>query len=510
MAKCELSIELEEPTRVYRGGDVVRGHVNVRVDRDVKCKALTIKSIWATHGQGNVDTGTHREVVVFQGNWRAGHKERFPFALECGHWPPTYHGKLLNVDHYIHAQADIPWALDPKAKAPFQLAPTPGHGDSFQPVGRKSPGETPALVKWVLGGIFGSVFVVMAFFFLINPAMWLCGSVMLFFAGLWWFFTKWMPKWKLGEVEFELLTPVVAPGQNVRSRIALAPRGNVAINGVRMKIRSQEVVVRGSGTDRRTSRHELGSFERNHEATVLTGGRQHVFELDFQLPDDAPLSLDLSDNDLVYTIETSIDIPRWPDWKRTEKLTVLPLSDADSTPATPPIKTRSPTTAAPQDVSNNESRHATTPLPQPPQPPQRQSSPPPQQPASTPSSTAPNQETDQQQAGVSFADTAAMVRKVRTDFDQLHRVIDAVAGTDMQVTVKVGRMVTMDSSDAFIGYPGGFAFEAVYEPEYVEVKLFVPETRKSEFERSSGTTWNGWGTVVGYDNRVGRLQVKVL
>ncbi|MCP4500914.1 MAG: hypothetical protein GY822_13215 [Deltaproteobacteria bacterium] len=33
--------------------------------------------------------------------------------------PLTYRGELLNVDWFLKARADIPWALDPKAELVF-------------------------------------------------------------------------------------------------------------------------------------------------------------------------------------------------------------------------------------------------------------------------------------------------------------------------------------------------------------------------------------------------------
>ena len=96
MAKCNLSIELENPDSLYAGGDTITGTVRVDVDSDVNCKGLEVSSGWRTHGRGNVASGTTHTEVVYSGQWTAGEKNEYRFALPIGLWPPSYHGHYLN------------------------------------------------------------------------------------------------------------------------------------------------------------------------------------------------------------------------------------------------------------------------------------------------------------------------------------------------------------------------------------------------------------------------------
>ena len=46
--------------------------------------------------------------TVFSGEWRAGEQAEYRFELTVGHWPPSYHGHYLSIDHYIDAQSQNP------------------------------------------------------------------------------------------------------------------------------------------------------------------------------------------------------------------------------------------------------------------------------------------------------------------------------------------------------------------------------------------------------------------
>ena len=87
MAKCELSIELDEPNRVYHEGEKVQGVAYVKVDSTVKCTGLVLSTGWKTHGRGNVTSGPAEETTVFSGQWTQGNKYEYRFSLSAGDWP---------------------------------------------------------------------------------------------------------------------------------------------------------------------------------------------------------------------------------------------------------------------------------------------------------------------------------------------------------------------------------------------------------------------------------------
>ena len=76
MAKCQLTIVLDDQGRPSMGGEKVRGTVIVRVNQDMTCGGLEVTSCWATHGAGNVDRGEIDQATLFQGTWDEGQEYR--------------------------------------------------------------------------------------------------------------------------------------------------------------------------------------------------------------------------------------------------------------------------------------------------------------------------------------------------------------------------------------------------------------------------------------------------
>ena len=455
MPSCELSIKLAEPTRIYRGGEHVKGVVEVRADKDVKCNALKIATIWETHGRGNIDCGKCEETIVFEGHWQAGEQQQYEFSLPCAGWPPTYHGGYLNIDHYVYAQADIPWALDPKEKQPFRVVPSP-QGDG-QPTKVSQPTELTGMAAWLVGGIFFAMVAVFLVIFIINPFFWGMALLMMGIGGTWWFFARFLPKWRLGAVKHSLESDEVRPGQVLKANLAISPQGNVPINGIYWRVKSQEVCVKGSGTNKTTHRKVLAEYEhRAVGATTLAAGQQHTFQLEYPLPTDAPYSIDLGDNDLTWSAEVRVDIPRWPDWHDTQSFSVRPTEQASLD--------------APETVADGRTA----------------------------------------QPSVSFVDTMSLIAKVRDDFEQLDRVIEGVAGLEFDINAYLERPISVGNVDSDIGYPDGVVIEANYPDRHVPLLLYASPAQSQELANHYRRHWRGRGTIVGYDRRIGSLQIRLL
>ena len=297
--------------------------------------------------------------------------------------------------------------------------------------------------------------------------------------GSWWFWSKYLPKQKLGEVELNLLTAHVCPEERLQAEIVLQPKTNVSINAVVWKVWASEIVVRGHGTDKTTHSHTL--FEKkfsDHENEQLKANQPYRFTLEMPLPADAPPSIDLSDNDLKWKLEARIDIPKWPDWKKQMDFQVLPTGTEIIEAETASQITSPSTTQQPVEA---ERPIAATP---------------PAEPRPT--------------AGVTFDASTAMVAKVRTDFEQLDRILAAVTNQDMEMTFRVDRPISLGAIDPDIGYSDGKAYEGYDESASLPLHIYVPATKEAELDESLGNNWNGWGQIIGYDHSTGSLQIKVV
>ncbi len=314
MAACNLKIELDEPRKVRMGGDEVTGTVVVRCDKETNCKGLVISTRWTTHGRGNIDSGTAEEVTPFQGSWQAGQDYKYPFALKCATWPPTYFGTYLNVSHVVEARAKIAWAIDPKATAEFPVVAT------------ASPANLTPQRKVQQGGLGIFALVIFAIVALIFLAFfWWLIPIALIGIAVYWFFKSFLPKQLTGSIKTELEPRRVRAGEPVRGNLSFTPQRNVSINSVNFTFSGIENCVSGSGSNRKSHKNDL--LKQVVELTGpqrLTSGQRQSFDFEIQVPPNAAPSMKLTDNQIQWSVLLRIDIPRWPDWTETIELIVEP------------------------------------------------------------------------------------------------------------------------------------------------------------------------------------------
>lgn len=318
MSKCDLQIVFDQPGRTYRPGDTVSGTVVVLARDDVQCDGLILTTRWETHGAGNRDSGTEQRWNLYQGQWQAGQRYEYAFSFTAPAGPPTYHGHYLNVDQYVKVQADVPWAFDPKAAEEYILLPGPPEY-AAQPAPTAAKAASTGNV--VVSAIVGVVMIVVGVIFF-------CPMFVLIPIGLIvlaWSARKAIAEWKTGQVHLAIGSPYVVPGEAIPLRLQFTPGGNLPLQGIRATLRAREECVRGSGTNKKTSRHTL------HEATtilaeegVLPGGQPAQFGANIVVPDLGLYSFAASDNKLIWELELVLDIPSWPDWKETRLLCVRP------------------------------------------------------------------------------------------------------------------------------------------------------------------------------------------
>lgn len=308
MAACRINIRLnDEGPR--SGGEPITGVVVVNADKDVACKGLIVRTIWSTHGRGNIDTGEVAQQVLFEGNWQAGQEATYAFTLPTAVWPPTYYGSYLNVGHYVTAQAKLSWAIDPKSQVEYRVVA------SDAPDGLKPTTAEPKQAGLVVAIVLGLIAAMFALAFI--PLLLILAGVAGPIAGVVYLFKVVLPKRITGPVTCDLTTPKFRAGQNLQAKLDFTPARSSTINGIEWKIRCVEECVSGSGSNRRTHTNEL--FLETVTASgsrQLKSGEKQTFEFNFPIPANAAPSLKFGSNNLKWTLTARIDIPSWPDWTK--------------------------------------------------------------------------------------------------------------------------------------------------------------------------------------------------
>jgi hypothetical protein len=382
MASCNLKIELHEAREIYYAGDVLRGEVLVETSAKVKCNGLKIQLLWRTHGRGNQDSDTVDETTLYVGDWEANETLRFPFELTLKHGPTTYRGHFLNIDYYLYATVDIPWAFDPSTERelivgwregddciprlvraadtnvikigdskplnPFQgfaeLAGRSAASVSKQELqdqlDRLAQSENPlGGAAWVVAGclviftgIFSTIMISVMFRDLGAFACFGLLPISLGLLGSFFIVRNSIAQKKIGipEIRIEPARALTA-GSALTARMTLTPTANIKLNKVTATLVGKEVCISGSGTNKTTHTHKFVEQPITlSDVIALHNGDATPLSAQFQLPDDAPMSFRGGSNQVVWTLDFHIDIPLWPDWNLESALFVLPPPVASS------------------------------------------------------------------------------------------------------------------------------------------------------------------------------------
>ncbi|MHC5111371.1 MAG: vacuolar protein sorting-associated family 26 protein [Planctomycetota bacterium] len=325
MSKCDISISFDRPDRVYCGGETVSGVVSIQVNQDIKCNGITIARYWKTHGIGNRDRGTvQQENLAGKEPLASGQRREFPFSFQADCHPLTYHGQLVNVDHYVKVQVDIPWAIDPKHEEDFILKAgaipdgTPLAREKKPTFNEKTGRKTSTGAK-IVGGIFLLIFIVplLMLALMLGPFV----LIFLFFR----FVYRSVVASRIGKVQLETPVLVVAPGEAWPVEMTFTPRTGVVMNGISVRLQCREKAVSGSGSNRTTHRHTVyDSTAELVSAKEFAAGETCYVKSLIPLPDTSAFSFDSSDNDVTWEATVRIDIPRFPDWTKKVELQLYP------------------------------------------------------------------------------------------------------------------------------------------------------------------------------------------
>jgi hypothetical protein len=350
LSKCDLSIQLERQDPTYRPGETLRGRLEVGVNDDCACNGLSIELGWQTHGRGNRVKGDPDTQSFEAKQLVAGEKRIYPFEFTLPAGPVTYRGNLVNVDWYLRARADIPWALDPKDEQEILLVPGPDEVEMRPTGGYREParrvatgydvgpeqrtgllgprGGGAALIAAVFGlGAFGCVsalafsrgssLIILAFFVL--PVLFALRALI---AAL----RRPMAESRLGQPHVEIDPPELRRGELATIRLALSPSVRVQINGASMELRGREIAVSGSGTNETTHEHDLFRAPGKLEGPTGTveAGASSAFQGTIALPPDAAPTFRAKDNEVRWSVILHVEIEGWPDWRDEYVFTVVP------------------------------------------------------------------------------------------------------------------------------------------------------------------------------------------
>lgn len=334
MAKCKLTIQLDNPSAQYLAGEKVSGQLLIDVSEPCQVDDLNIQLYWQTHGRGNKNKGAIDTLSLHKGTLGPG-KHSYPFSFELKDEPISYSGKHVNIDWQLEARADVPWALDPKAEAAITVKANPSlksskpFNEEFECANTHPQGNKSILIAFALimvgvsvfglwsmisafnaGDMFNVLFYTMPF---IMPIYIAVKIGMPFLAAQ-----------KTGEVEIKFPAKNYQAGDIIDVEISITPQSKLDINSMSVRLVNAEYAVSGSGTSRSRHRHEtthataelLGKVSLMNKITTKKTAR-------LVLPANVMHSFASDDNGINWHIALDVDIPKWPDLAQQKNLVVV-------------------------------------------------------------------------------------------------------------------------------------------------------------------------------------------
>jgi len=124
----DVRIELALAADAARAGDTVEGIVVIEIEKPVVVQALRVNFIGVeqTQAQGHRDSVQYASQAVEVANPGAiqgRYSQTFSLPAELP-GPPTVRGTNFSIDWFVQVEIDVPWAKDPKIRAPIRLLAT--------------------------------------------------------------------------------------------------------------------------------------------------------------------------------------------------------------------------------------------------------------------------------------------------------------------------------------------------------------------------------------------------
>lgn len=296
MPKCQVRIEIPGDEGFVRPGSELDVIVHVSCDSTMPCDGLSLTRRWRTHGIGNPERGSQRTVELFRGTWEPG-EYAYPAKVPFPPRPTSYHGKSINLDWYLKAQASVPakgegeaeimlLVVDPAPPKPY-TAP-----DHWAPKPVKLTTNTGASV------ILSMLAVPVAFFLIFGAGP--GGKLLLIPLAILLFVAHKSLKGAataLGEAALDVHPKVIQPGEELHVMLEFRPEMDLRIEHVRLTLAAEEKAISGSGTNTVTYRERIFDLEEVFGKNISVSPTEHFAEeVKFRLPVTAPCTMVADDN----------------------------------------------------------------------------------------------------------------------------------------------------------------------------------------------------------------------
>lgn len=341
MSDPTLWIEFDDDQRRFEPGDKIVGTVFVRTDGARDDARISLSREWRTSGRAQPRSGGRDEILLFEGDWDADSTYEYPFIFHVPPGPYTFHGRLVQVDWFLCAVAEIDGAKADASEEEFAVEASGKErefiiGDTTSSEGAGAGGLSGAQrILWVLG----TILLTLVGLWLLYPnvaalpeASWATLLASIGSLGLAFWSAHALYRQGRTDDDSEMIEPSdedyqVEPGDHVSFLVELQPNFKRAPKGITAFLKGFEHIVFHDGENTHADVHRF------HEEAIsiqpldegaLERGQKSSFRVSLRMPPDAPYSFTCPNAAVGWAVEVHVDVGTWPDWRRNFPLVVRP------------------------------------------------------------------------------------------------------------------------------------------------------------------------------------------
>lgn len=340
--KCEIKIILDNDKSEYETGEIISGKVLVNVNKDFKCRSLTLDLFWRTHGYGSKDFEITRTLTLKKDNelWLKGDEYSFPFDFDALNGPITLLRDDLQVIWYIEAKLMTFYFGNFKTEKSIVINPGIKKMISANEYNFGN-GKTTQMQQEFHDKFIGNHFyIILGCFFIFTGLLFLLignsdhkipiiiFSILWSFLGIYLILSKALGKWVqgvLGNVYFSINHDASKAGDLISCRIKLTPNTNVIIKSLSIKfICTESLVFDEDDTHGRVNNILYEKEETALENEFLSKYNTLSKDISFQIPIDAVPTFKGNYNEISWIFKASIKSKSCPKWVGKMEVIVSP------------------------------------------------------------------------------------------------------------------------------------------------------------------------------------------
>ena len=123
----DVKVEMALVADTYQRDELIEGIFAIEATEPVNCRRIFVQllGVESSEANGHTDEFSHLSKpldLALPGTIIDSYKQEFSFRAEA-FGPPTASGARFSIKWFVQIQLDVPWAKDPKIRAPFVLLP---------------------------------------------------------------------------------------------------------------------------------------------------------------------------------------------------------------------------------------------------------------------------------------------------------------------------------------------------------------------------------------------------